>query len=105
LASFFQFSELAWPVMIHDDGTLPEDGRATLQKLFPFTRVITRTEADATVGIRLEAFPFCADFRRAHPRALKVFDAPHYAASERFLFFDNELLFFNYPREIVEWVA
>ena len=25
LASFFHFSELAWPVVIHDDGTLPED--------------------------------------------------------------------------------
>lgn len=105
LASFFHFSEFAWPVVIHDDGTLPEEGRATLQKLFPSARVIARAEADATVGSQLQAFPFCADYRRMHSPALKVFDVPYFATSERFLLFDSSLLFFSHPREILDWVA
>jgi hypothetical protein len=105
LASFFYFSEFSWPVVIHDDGTLPEEGRATLQKLFTTARVISRAEADATIVPLLQAFPFCADYRRMHPPALKVFDVPHYATNERFVLFDSGLLFFNHPREILDWVA
>ncbi len=105
LASFFHFSEFAWPVVIHDDGTLPEEGRATLQKLFPSARVVMRSEADATITPLLHPFPFCADYRRAHSLALKVFDVAHFAAGERFLLFDSGLLFFSHPREILDWVA
>jgi hypothetical protein len=105
LASFFHYSEFAWPVVIHDDGTLPEQGRATLQKLFTSARIISRSEADAAVTPLLRAFPFCADLRRTQPLALKIFDVPHFAAGGRILLFDSGLLFFNHPREILDWAA
>ena len=105
LASWFHFTEFAWPVVIHDDGTLPEEGRARLQTLFASARIISRSEADAAVAPLLHAFPFCADYRRAHPLALKIFDVPHFAAEPRFIVFDSGLLFFNHPREILDWVA
>ena len=54
LASWFQFSEHAWPVIIHDDGTLPDHARATLQMLFKNARFISRKEADAKVGRMLQ---------------------------------------------------
>jgi hypothetical protein len=47
LASFFHATELAWPVVVHDDGTLPDEARKTLERLFTGTRVISRAEADA----------------------------------------------------------
>jgi hypothetical protein len=104
LASWFHFTEHAWPVVIHDDGTLPEEGRALFRKLFPPIRIIDRREADAAIEPLLRPFPFCADYRRKHPLALKVFDIPHFASGERFLVFDSDVLFFSYPSEIITWV-
>jgi hypothetical protein len=54
---------------------------------------------------KLQAFPFCADFRRQHPRALHLFDVPHFAKTKRFIVFQTGLLFFNHPREILDWVS
>src|SRR4029078_10838206 len=71
---------------------------------FPTARIIDRQEADAKIQPLLHPFPFCADYRRQHPLALKVFDIPHFAAGERFMIFDSDLLFFNHPREIMTWV-
>lgn len=105
LASFFHFSEMAWPVVIHDDGTLPEDGRATLESLFRGARIIRRSEADDAMNRTLLAYPFCHDYRNAHPLALKIFDMPHFAEGDRFLMIDSDVLFFNRPREIVEWAG
>lgn len=105
LASWFHFTEHAWPVVIHGDGTLHEEAREALQKLFPAARFISRREADEALDPLLRAFPFCADYRRAHPLALKLFDIPHFAAGSRFMIFDSDLLFFSHPREILDWDA
>ena len=103
LASFFHFTEIAWPVVIHDDGTLPEGARATLAHLFSGARFILRSEADREMSRVLRPFPFCHEYRNRHPLALKVFDAPHYAAGDRFMILDSDLLFFRPPTEILTW--
>lgn len=105
LASFFHSTGLAWPVVIHDDGTLGEEARSALRELHPHAEIIARAEADAELSRVLRAFPFCEDYRRAHPLALKIFDVPHFARGERFLLIDSDVLFFQHPREIVEWAA
>ena len=104
LASWHHFSERTWPIFIHDDGSLPGEARELLQKLFPNARVIDRSEADTTMEPVLRSFPFCADYRKMHPLALKLFDVPHFTSGDRFMLFDSDLLFFNYPREILDWV-
>jgi hypothetical protein len=105
LASWFEASEKAWPIVIHDDGTLPAEGAATLQRLFSNARIIRRAEADAAMERVLQPFPFCQEYRRQHPLALKLFDVPHYAKGARYLMFDSDLLFFQYPHEILEWTG
>ncbi|MEA3208414.1 MAG: hypothetical protein QOE70_1471 [Chthoniobacter sp.] len=104
LASWFHFTEQAWTVVIHDDGTLPDTGSATLTRLFPNLRVVTRAEADVRMEKALRPFPFCHEYRQMHPLALKIFDFPHFAEGARYLVFDSDLLFFNHPREILDWV-
>jgi hypothetical protein len=103
LASWFHFTERAWPLVIHDDGTLSDEAAGTLQKLFPPARIIRRKEADAALAPVLLAFPFCETLRSDDPSALKIFDVGHFCSAERFLVFDSDLLFFNYPRELVDW--
>jgi hypothetical protein len=103
LASWFHFTGRAWPVVFHDDGTLPAEGRGVLQRLFPTMRLIARAEADAALAPVLRDLPFCADYRQRHPLALKVFDIPHFAESDRFFVFDSDLLFFKPPGELLAW--
>ncbi len=103
LASWFHFSEVGWPVVIHDDGTLTDDGRASLQAIFPDARIIMRAEADSVMGLKLKAFPFCEDYRKSHPLALKIFDIPHFAQGNKFMIFDSDVLFFAFPAEIRDW--
>jgi hypothetical protein len=105
LASWFHFTGRNWQVTIHDDGTLPPNARRAFGRIFRGSRIITKAEADTAMERLLTPFPFCADYRTRHPRALKVFDATHFAAPHpRFLLFDSDLLFFRRPTEITNWV-
>ena len=105
LASWFEATEQSWPVVIHDDGTLPAEAHEVLKKLFPPARIISRAEADAAMKPILPAFPFCEDYRRAHPLALKIFDVPHFVEGDHFIALDSDVLFFHHPQEILEWAA
>lgn len=103
LASLFHFTETVWPVVIHDDGTLPEDGRAILQSLFRNCRFIKRDEADAAMEKALRPYPMCLQYRASHPLGLKIFDMAHFAESDRFIVLDSDVLFFAPPNEILKW--
>jgi hypothetical protein len=104
LASWFHFSGRDWRVVIHDDGSLPDAGAEMLLRLFGEVRLIRRSEADAEMDRALQSFPHCREYRRAHPLALKIFDVPHFASGDRCMVFDSDLLFFDVPREIIDWV-
>ena len=103
LASWGTFSERSWQIVIHDDGTLPAEGRAAFEAMFPRLRIITRAEADEKMEALLKPFPFCYEYRCMHPLALKVFDVPHFTTGSRYLLLDSDVLFFNHPREILDW--
>jgi hypothetical protein len=103
LASLFHFTETVWPVVVHDDGTLPEDGRAILQSLFRNCRFIKRDEADAAMEKVLRPYPMCVQYRSSHPLGLKIFDMAHFSESDRFMVLDSDVLFFAQPKEIMEW--
>lgn len=103
LATWFRFTESSWNIVVHDDGTLPSSACETFARLFPAIRIIPRHEADAAMRRALLAFPFCQEFRDSNPRALKLFDVPHFAKSANLILFDSDLLFFAKPAEILAW--
>ncbi len=105
LASFFHYTEQTWNVVIHDDGTLTEEIRGELAKLFKTARIIPRLQADATLDRALKPLPFSYEYRGLHPLALKVFDMPYYCETDRLIILDSDVLFFNHPREIMDWVG
>jgi hypothetical protein len=105
LASFFHYTEQTWNIVIHDDGTLTEDVRRALSALFKTARIIPRTQADATLESALKPLPFAYEYRGMHPLALKIFDMPYYCEAQRFIVLDSDVLFFNHPREIMDWVG
>ena len=105
LASFFHYTEHTWNIVIHDDGTLTEEIRRELSTIFKTARIIPRAQADATLDAILKPLPFAYEYRGMHPLALRVFDMPYYCESPRFIQLDSDVLFFNHPREIMDWVG
>ena len=105
LASFFHHTEHTWNVVIHDDGTLTEEIRKELGVLFKIARIIPRAQADATLDAVLKPLPFAYEYRGMHPLALKIFDMAYYCEAPRFIMLDSDVLFFNHPREIMDWTG
>lgn len=102
LKSFYQVSEVKFPLVVHDDGSLSTKARAALSSHFPGARVISRAEADADIGALLAKHPRCWSFRQTNYLAQKVFDLEYYLKSPRMLLFDSDLLFFHRPHALME---
>lgn len=105
LASFIHHTEHTWKIVIHDDGTLTDIIRSELSALFKNARIISRKQADAELDNVLKPLPFCYEYRGMHPLALKIFDMPYFCEAPRFIMLDSDVLFFNHPREIMDWVG
>jgi len=103
LASWFHTTGMEWRIVIHEDGSLPEEARTTLLKIFPRATFIPSGLSDSTIQEALSEFPLCRKYRSEHPLARKIFDVPYFSDSNRFLLFDSDLLFFQPPEEILRW--
>lgn len=103
LASLHAYTETSWPVVIHDDGTLPPVGVDTLKLMFPDVKIIARGDSDAAMTRLLTPYPACADYRRSAPLALKVLDIPQLSKTKRFIILDKSVLFFATPTELLGW--
>ena len=104
LVSFQEASGRRWPLVLHEDGSLTETEFSIYRSMFPGMRIITRREADNEMEIQLTNFPRCAEYRRRMPHGLKSFDIPYFSQSDRFLMIDPDVLFFQPPQEILDWV-
>ncbi len=104
LVSFHEATSRRWPVVLHEDGSLGESEISIFRRLFPEIRVIARQEADAAMLPGLQNYPRCAEYRRQMPHGLKAFDIPFFCQSDRFLMIDPDVIFFQEPKEILEWV-
>lgn len=103
LASWHHVTQRKWEVVIHGDGTLPPTGINLLTELFPHARLVTRTEADEKMNRVLAPYRRCREYRDQLPLGLKIFDVPHFCQAQRFLLLDSDVLFFRYPKEMIDW--
>lgn len=90
--------------VIFDDGTLSEQYRAPLRRLFPLAQFLT----DADITARLDAalptarFPTLRARRLGFPLLRKITDL-HAGLAGWKLFLDSDLLFFAEPRFLLDW--
>lgn len=101
LKSFYHYAGRKYPLCIHDDGTLRPESAAALMEHFAGARLITRVQANDEVDAALRSYPRCQEFRRTNHLAPKVFDFVHYLACDRLLLIDSDVLFFEFPRELI----
>ena len=54
--------------------------------------------------LRLAGHPRCLEYRRSHALALKLFDCTALATTPRLILLDSDILFFQRPEEVLDWV-
>lgn len=91
------------PVIL-DDGSLTEEFRAPLRRLFPQTKFLTDADITARLEVALPAarFPTLRARRVGFPLLRKITDL-HAGLSGWKLFLDSDLLFFREPRFLLDW--
>jgi hypothetical protein len=102
LKTFYHYSQRHYALCIHDDGTLKDSDRETLQHHFPNARLIDRPQADERVLAELQGYPHCLAFRQSNHLSPKIFDFAAYLQSDRMLLLDSDVLFFESPIALLE---
>lgn len=104
LKSFYYFSKVYLPIIIHDDGTLDKQGSEILKGHFPGIRIIERTEANRYVLNKLNSAPLSRLYRTFNVFGIMLFDYFIFGNSKRILSFDADILFFNEPKFLLDLI-
>lgn len=89
-----------------DDGSLTNEDRAQLSRLFPAALHVTKAEQEARLHAVLPParFPRLHDRWRNYPHIRKL-TSPHLGATGWKLVLDSDLLFFRRPQFLLDWLA
>ncbi|HEU5119337.1 MAG TPA: hypothetical protein VFT74_22285 [Isosphaeraceae bacterium] len=102
IKSFLHQAGVQYPVVFHDGGLLPGQDRELLRH-FPDAQVISRADGDARMLALLEerGKPHCAEMRRTHVMARKLFDLHLLSTAETVITIDSDVLFFRRPTDLI----
>lgn len=105
LWSFARHAARPLTPIIYDDGSLTEEYRAPLQRLFPATRFIAQSETIARLDQYLPTnrFPALRERWLNYPNIRKLTD-PHLGRTGWKLVIDSDLLFFRRPEFMLQWI-
>ncbi len=106
LWSLARHAERPLAPVIYDDGSLTEEFRAPLARLFPAARFVTRSETVARLDEHLPAgrYPVLRERWLNYPNIRKLTD-PHLGRTGWKLVLDSDLLFFHRPSFLLDWLA
>jgi hypothetical protein len=98
-------SQVRWPFVFHDDGSLPAAAIHRISRMFPESEVVPRSAADARASEFLARHPRCLSHRSQHNLMLKFLDTAAWARTASLIVLDSDVIFFRHPREILDWIA
>lgn len=98
LKSFYHFSNVRYPLVIHDGGLTTRQSQE-LRRHFPNARLVPLCESNVAIPARLEKLGLrrSAEFRRVNGFARKLFDFIFDSDADYFVAIDSDLLFFRSP--------
>ncbi|WP_438482692.1 glycosyl transferase [Oleiharenicola lentus] len=105
LWTFSRHSQRALAPVIYDDGTLTEEFRAPLIRLFPQIRFVAQADTIARLDhfLPAEKFPTLRERWVNYPNIRKLTD-PHVGSHGWKLVLDSDLLFFHRPEFLLRWL-
>lgn len=105
LASFINTSGICPKVVVHEDGSFDQDTTDKLEHKFPKLKVLSLEKANKLINSMTGLSPKLLEYRnRGHKLIYKLVDIFLLSRSEQVVVLDSDVLFFNYPQEIMEFV-
>lgn len=106
IRSFLYHSGLCPRVVVHDDGTIDEEAARMFESKFSNVRILLREDADRKFYSDPDIPEIVKGYRKKCKNTLLLMFVDHFflSSSYRVLVLDNDILFYDYPTEIVEFV-
>ena len=103
--SLLSHSSLPLRIRLFDDGTLTLPQQEFLKFLFPFLTIVSAEEANDILATHLPAnrYPSLFTRRKEYPHIKKLLDT-HCSHSGWRLVLDSDMLFFDDPVELLDWI-
>lgn len=104
--SLTKVSNEKFQFILVDDGSFDEKLVNQFKKQMPNVKIVLRDEIDKNLNKILpeEHFPFLRDKRTVYPHIRKLTDIHTIKNNEYKLVLDSDMLFWNEPIEIIEWL-
>lgn len=105
LTSFIKTSGICPKIIVHDDGSFDQNTMEKLEKRFPELVVLPLKRADELIKNMTGLSPELLEYReRGHKLIYKLVDIFLLSQAEKVMVLDSDVLFFNYPQEIMEFI-
>lgn len=118
LKSFLYFSEKAYHVVLHDDGSLTKKDIKRLKRHFVNIRILKKKQADKLVYDKIKEYEAIKKYRYSYMcknwvyrtnfnpyvLSIKLLDFNLLSNAKKILVLDTDILFFKKPIEILEWI-
>lgn len=106
LSSFLHHSGLCPKIVVHDDGTLTGESAGFLKNKFSNLEVVFRAEADEIINNMPGLSEKLIEYRKlGHNLILKLVDIYLLSKSSVIMVLDSDVLFFNTPEEIINFIV
>lgn len=91
--------------VLYDDGTLSNEYREALARLFPLARIVTQADTLARLDtcLPVDRYPVVRERWLNYPNIRKLTD-PHIGSTGWKLVIDSDLLFFSRPSLLLDWL-
>lgn len=105
LASFINTSGICPKVVVHEDGSFNEDTTKKLELKFPELTVLSLKKANELIKKVTGLSPKFLEYREGgHKLIYKLVDIFLLSQSEKVMVLDSDVLFFERPQEILEFI-
>lgn len=105
LRSFLFYSQIQPHIFVHDDGSLDQESAKLLEAKFPGLMVITQKMADEFIAAQSNISDQVRGFRNnGHKLIYKLVDIFLMSQAEKVIVLDSDILFFNKPTELIEFI-
>lgn len=105
LISFINVSGICPKIVVHEDGSFDQKTVNKLESKFPELEVLSLKKADELINGITGLSPKLLEHRKyGHKLIYKLVDIFLLSQSEKVMVLDSDVLFFNYPREILEFI-
>lgn len=104
IKTLFYFSRRKFLVTVFEDGTFTPDDIKILKSFIRGVRFVSVPEAENKLKKILRGKKYCQKFRREVLMTKKIIDLVFLSLKKRILMLDSDLIFFQRPKEITQWI-